>query len=262
MKSEGRFVFRTQAPEGLEGPEAATLWEYGCRGVVEEGAEVVGYFDGLVELPLEGRWIELADEDYLERYYRELEPITIGPLVVAPTHRQAVLGAGQKPLWIDPGMAFGTGHHETTRLALEALAALELSGKSVLDVGAGSGILAIAADLLGADSSRGIDIDPDTLPVARANAALNRSRATFNLGELEGQELADVIVANLHAELHVELAGAYSRALAPAGRLLVTGILGDRTGMIDRALAQRFEPLGWAEAGEWRLFSAVRTPVE
>ncbi len=257
MGSQGRFAFRTPATLGLEGPEAATLWDHGCRGVVEDGEAIVAYFDHLVELPLEGSWSELAEVDYLERYYRELEPLTIGPLVVAPTHRSATLTAGQKPLWIDPGMAFGTGHHETTRLALEALALLELMGKNVLDVGAGSGILAIAADLLGARTSKGIDIDPETVPVARQNSKLNRSRAVFQEAVLDGSQRADVIVANLHAELHVELAQAYAKALAPGGLLLVTGILVDRMAMVAKALQSEFLLHGWSEAGEWRLLSAT-----
>lgn len=256
MTSDGRFAFRTRAQLGLEGPEAALLWEHGCRGVVEEGDELVGYFDHLVELPLAGHWLELAEDDYLERYYRELEAVTVGPLVVAPTHRSVTLEAGQKPLWIDPGMAFGTGHHETTRLALGALSLLDLTGKRVLDVGAGSGILAIAADLLGAAVSRGIDIDADTIDIARENAALNRSRATFTHGTLGPEHEADLIVANLHAELHVELAEAYARSLAPAGQVLVTGVLSDRTGMVEQAFRERFELRGWTEAGEWRLLVA------
>ncbi|HEX7003162.1 MAG TPA: 50S ribosomal protein L11 methyltransferase [Trueperaceae bacterium] len=262
MSQGGRFAFRTHAELGLEGPEAATLWEYGCRGVAEEGREVIGYFDHPIELPLRGRWLELADEDYLERYYRELEPVLAGTLVVAPTHRQATLSAGQKPLWIDPGMAFGTGHHETTRLALEALCELDLERRAVLDVGAGSGILAIAADLLGARESRGIDIDPETVPIARANAALNRSRAQFEPGTLDEAHSADVVVANLHAELHVELAAAYARATLPNGHLLLTGILGDRTAMVEEALRDSFELHGWSEAGEWRLLHARRSGAE
>jgi ribosomal protein L11 methyltransferase len=258
LSSAGRFMFRTPAPLGLEGPEAATLWEHGCRGVVETGCDVVGYFDTLVDLPLAGSWEELPEDDYLERYYRELDSVTVGPLVIAPTHRTASLSAGQKPLWIDPGMAFGTGHHETTRLALEALAESEPFGKRVLDVGSGSGILAIAADLLGAVEARGIDIDPDTIPVATRNAALNRSRATFALGGLTAAESADLVVANLHAELHVELAEAYARSVAPGGELLVTGILADREGLVGTALARAFTVRDGRSAGEWRLLRAVR----
>lgn len=256
MTNDGRFVFRTPAPLGLEGHEADLLWEHGCRGVVEEGDELLGYFDHLVDLPLMGRWVELSETDYLERYYRELEPVAVGPLVVAPTHRTVTLEAGQKPLWIDPGMAFGTGHHETTRLALEALSLLDLTGRRVLDVGAGSGILAIAADLLGAAESRGVDIDAVTVNIARENATLNRSRASFTHGELSAEHEADLIIANLHAELHVELAQAYANSLTPGGQIFVTGILGDRTEMVEKAFRERFELLGWTEAGEWRLLAA------
>ncbi|MEX2541308.1 MAG: 50S ribosomal protein L11 methyltransferase [Trueperaceae bacterium] len=252
------FAFRLRTELGLEGPEAQELWEHGCIGVAEEGEEIVGYFDSVVALPLEGVWHETLEHDYLERYYRELDCLTVGSLVIAPTHRTAVLSAGQKPLWIDPGMAFGTGHHETTRLALEALTAEQLMGKRVLDVGAGSGILAIAADLLGAGRSLGVDIDDQTIPIARENAELNRSRAVFERRGLNADDRADLIVANLHAELHVELASAYAAALRPGGSLLVTGILAERASLVEEALADSFESAGWQADGEWRLLAAVR----
>lgn len=258
MSKTGRFLFRTAAPLGLEGVEAEALWEHGCRGVVEEGSEVVGYFDRITSLPLEGSWQELADDDYLERYYLALDCVNAGPLVVAPTHRSAQLSSGQKVLWLDPGMAFGTGHHETTRLALTALAEAEPLSARVLDLGSGSGVLAIAADLLGAVSALGLDIDPATIPVARDNAALNRSRASFEMRELRETDEADILVANLYAELHVELADAYAAALPPGGRLLITGILADRVDMVESALAANF--YGWRRQadGEWRLLYAVR----
>jgi ribosomal protein L11 methyltransferase len=243
---------------GPEGPEALVLWEHGCRGVVEEQGEVVGYFDEIVELPLEGRWLEVPEGDYLERYYQGLDCVTVGPLVVAPTHRQARLEAGQKPLWIDPGMAFGTGHHETTRLALAVLAELDPHGKRVLDVGSGSGILAIAADLLGAREALGVDIDRETIAVARENAALNRSRAVFEHRGIGAGDRVDLIVANLHAELHAELADDYSGALEPGGRLLLSGILAGREGLVEEALADSFEGSDWRAEGEWRLLAATR----
>jgi ribosomal protein L11 methyltransferase len=255
------FAFRLRAELGAEGPEAQVLWEHGCRGVAEEEGQLVGYFDELVELPLQGSWLELPPDDYLERYYRELDCVAVGPLVVAPTHRSPRLEAGQKPLWIDPGMAFGTGHHETTRLALAALADADLKGKRVLDVGSGSGILAIAADLLGAREALGVDMDPETIGIARANADLNRSRATFEHRGLEGGDRADQIVANLYAELHAALADSYARSLPSGGRLLVTGILADRCELVEEALAERFDSDGWRADGEWRLLSATRRPA-
>jgi ribosomal protein L11 methyltransferase len=255
------FAFRLHAELGTEGPEALVLWEHGCRGVAEEHGEVVGYFDEIVDLPLEGRWREVPEGDYLERYYRELDCVSVGPFVVAPTHRRARLEAGQKPIWIDPGMAFGTGHHETTRLALAALAELDPFGKRVLDVGSGSGILAIAADLLGAREAIGVDIDWETITVARKNAALNRSRAVFEHRAINAGDYADLIVANLHAELHAELAAEYARALAPGGRLLLSGILPGREELVEEALASRFEAIDWRAEGEWLLLAATRGPA-
>jgi|GEM_PF-783449 len=257
--SDGRFAFRVNAPLGLEGPEAATLWEFGCRAVSEEDGTVVGYFDRRVELPLEGEWQERADVDYLQRYYDELQAVTVGNLVVAPSHREVILGFGQKVLWLDPGMAFGSGHHETTHMALAALGRRELYGLTVLDVGAGSGILAIAADLLGAERAYGIDIDESTVEVARSNARSNRSRASFFAGPLDpDRHRADLIVANLFAELHAFLAADYARVLSEGSELLVTGILADRAQLVSDGLAPYFDVTGRYEDGEWVLFEARR----
>ena len=256
--ARGGYAFRTSAQLGLEGPQAQLLWEHGCRGVAEEDGVLVGYFDEKKSLPLDGEWQELPDVDYLERYYQELAPVELGALIVAPTHRQVEVKAGQKVLWIDPGMAFGTGHHETTRMALAALTEIDLAGKAVLDVGAGSGILAIAADLLGAHQVEGLDIDPDTIPVARENALLNRSRATFRRDELSHGRIVDVVVANLYAELHAQLAPLYAQVLRPGGTLLVTGILKERANLVEEALAQEFRDHQWRSEGEWRLLEAVR----
>jgi ribosomal protein L11 methyltransferase len=243
----------------LEHPDTARLWDYGCTGVVEEGPEVVAYFDAPVDLPFEGRWEAVDPTDWVAEYHRTLTPVPLGRLVVAPTHHQVNLSAGQRALWLDPGMAFGSGHHETTQLALAALEALELRGKRVLDVGAGSGILAIAADLLGAGDAEGLDIDPETVPVAEANARLNLSRARFSLGTLgEAFAPADVLVANLFAELHAELAPHYLRALKPGGLLLATGILEARAAVAADALFAHFGEVELERRGEWLLLRAHR----
>ncbi len=195
-----------------ESPAVARLFESGSLGAVEEtggsGTEIVAYFDRQVELGLEGRWEDVETFDYVAAYRAGMKAIRVGPLVVAPTHRRAELEAGQQVVWLDPGSAFGTGHHETTRLALATLAGLDLVGRSVLDVGAGSGILTVAADRLGAGLAVGVDIDAATVEVARRNAVLNRSRARFLTGSVDHPDLParfDVIVANLYAELHAAL---------------------------------------------------------
>ena len=247
-------------PGSLESREAelALLWAYGCHGLWQDEDSVLAYFDAPKELPLAGCWEGADDTDYLARYYAELQPVRLSRLVVAPTHGPLQLEPGQKVLWLDPGMAFGTGHHETTRLALQALEQSELAGLELLDVGAGSGILSIAADLLGAASARGLDIDPDTVPVARANARLNLSRARFELGRLqdEAADSADVVLANLFAELHVLLAAEYRRVLRPGGTLYATGILAEKQKLVEAALAPHFQLLELRPGREWLLLAA------
>lgn len=263
-------------PGTLEGPELARLWELGCTGAAQEGGEVVAYFDKPLEaemvpaeVRLTGHWEEVDGKDWVADYYATLEPVPIGRLVVAPTHREVTLTAGQRALWLDPGMAFGSGHHETTFLALQALEGCNLLGKRVLDVGAGSGILAIAADLLGASYALGIDIDPQTVPVAEANAALNLSKAHFAVCTLDDEAPADapaanvpddtpadIVVANLYAELHAALAPAYVRVLKPGGELFATGILDERGAVALESLGRHLELLDVRQKGEWLLIHA------
>ena len=254
---------RLPGPLDGESPRMARLFELGCVGAAEvpgeDGPQVLAYFEGVVELPFDGAWEDVEDVDYVAAYRRELRPVRAGPLVVAPSHRRVRLDAGEQVLWLDPGSAFGTGHHETTRMALEALGRLDLSGMSVLDVGAGSGILAIAADRLGAARAIGVDTDPATVPVARANARLNRSRAVFLAGSLGHPELPgrfDVIVANLYAELHTALMGTYLARLNAGGRLLLTGILVRLESVVRDALPAG-PSVGTVRQGEWSLLEAV-----
>ena len=238
--------------------ETALLWEAGCLGVAQEGDEVVAYFEEVVAVPLEGTWQEVEATDYLAAYYADLEPVILEHLIIAPTHCNVSQDETRRVLWLDPGMAFGTGHHATTYLALAALETLDLEGKRVLDVGAGSGILTIAADLLGAAEALGIDIDPLTLPVAEENRVLNGSNATFKLGTLGDTVSAgfDVVTANLFAELHVDLASAYRRALRPGGWLLATGILDERLAIAEEALGAHFSIQSIQYRDEWALIVA------
>lgn len=256
-------AFRTRADLDDDAAAVSLLWEHGCRGLLQEGEDVVAYFDREVDLPVPGRWEPVEEVDWLEAYFAGLEPVDVGPLVIAPTHADVSLRPGQKPLWIDPGMAFGTGHHETTRMILRALGGADLRGRTALDVGAGSGILAIAADLLGAADALGVDNDPDTLPVARANAELNRSRARFVQATLEdapgprrpGEAGTgagwDVVVANLFAELHAQLMPGYLAHLAPGGRLWLSGIADDRLDLVLAAVPASLELAARTSDGPW-----------
>ena len=253
-------------PLASEGPLASALWDAGAAGVAEEGSDLVGYFEfeAGMALPDGGTWEDVDDLDHVAAYHRALVAVEVGPLVVAPTHREVVLKAGQTVVWLDPGMAFGTGHHETTRLALAALTSLELVGRRVLDVGAGSGLLAIAADRLGAADAWGLDVDAETVAVARANARANRSRARFvaaGFGDVPVDPPVDVLVANLYAELHAAFLPGYAAVTTPGADLLLTGILDGRDGLVRAALTRQsglLDVVAWRRAGDWWLVHVRR----
>lgn len=259
-------AFRVRGGLEEESPRMARLFELGCVGAAEvageAGPEVLAYFRHEVPVPFEGSWEEVEEVDHVAAYRRALRAVRAGPLVVAPSHRRVQLAAGEQVMWLDPGSAFGTGHHETTRMALMALGRLDLVGRSVLDVGAGSGILAIAADRLGAASALGVDTDAATLAVARANARLNHSRAVFLHGSVGHPELParfDVIVANLYAELHASLMPAFLERLNPGGRLLLTGILARLEQTVRGAVPEALPVERWRE-GDWLLLDVAAPP--
>jgi ribosomal protein L11 methyltransferase len=233
------------------------LFELGAQGLEEKEGEIWAYFPERVELPAPGEWRELPDEDWLAAWKRDLRPVVAGPFVVlAPWHEWS---GPELRIVLEPGMAFGTGHHETTRMALEALAAAGISGARLLDVGTGSGILAIAAELLGA-RALGVDIDEQAVAAARENARRNRVSPRFEVGSLErAKPPYQTIVANLYAELHAGLAAAYHRLLAAGGRALLTGILPEREEPVRRAMeAAGFTPAGRRQEGGWVLLEYRR----
>ena len=244
-----------------ESPEAAQLWELGCLGVVEEPGALVAYFDDQRPLPLDGTWEAVPERDYVAEYQAGLEPVRVGRLVVAPSHHEVAAKDGDVIIWLDPGSAFGTGHHETTRLALAALQGSELRGRSVLDVGSGTGLLTIAADALGARSAYGVDVDAATVPVARENAHRNLSRARFAVGSVDHLALPgqfNVVVANLYAELHAMLITQYQRRLLPGGRLYLTGILTRLASVVKDALPAGLRLDAEVQDGEWPLLELTR----
>lgn len=255
--------------EGVDGEsvEAAQLWDLGCLGLVEQlenGAVsgILAYFDAEVETDLPGTWESIIDVDDLAEYRAGLKPVRVGSLIVAPSHATVEATDGDIIIWLDPGSAFGTGHHETTRMALAALERSELRGKHVIDLGSGSGVLALAADKLGAESAFGVDVDAATLRVARENAVRNRSRARFALGSLGSPGLpsrCDVIVANLYAELHAEFLPDYLETLLPGGRAFLTGILNSLRETVLGAVPPGLEVVGEVVDGEWTLFELVRS---
>lgn len=175
---------------------------------------------------------DLPEEDWQSGWKQYYKPIHVERLVVVPLWEDYEAEAGETVMKIDPGMAFGTGAHETTRLCLKALTQVDLEGKKVLDVGCGSGILSIGGVLLGAESAFGCDIDQLAVEVAKRNAALNglEEKTAYAAGDLlsvvEGQY--PVVVANIVADVILTLLKDLHRVLLPGGLFIASGIIDTR----------------------------------
>lgn len=215
---------------------------------------------------LGGAVAEVADEDWGEGWKKDFKPLDVGRVRVRPSWIDEPTPAGEVEVVLDPGMAFGTGSHATTSLCLAALSDVlgARAGASVLDVGTGSGLLAIAARKLGAGRVAANDNDPVAVEVARENAARNGVALELTLDPVE--RIAgpfDVVVANILANVLVELAPALCAKVAPGGVLLLSGILGPQEDEVRRAqLAEGLVPLpgGDRRDGEWSLL-ALRRPA-
>ncbi len=212
---------------------------------------------------------DVAEEDWAESWKEHFHVERFGArIVVVPSWRTYEPQPRDVILTLDPGMAFGTGQHETTRMCLEALEAAMLPDVRVLDVGCGSGILGIAALKLGAREVYAVDVDPNCVRVTEENAAMNGVGDLLHVGvgsmgsswpfdaPAEG---FDVVVANIIARIIIEMADALVAALAPAGRLIASGIIGEREIEVGEALAAagaRVESV--RVMGDWRCIEAVR----
>lgn len=164
-----------------------------------------------------------------------------GRILVVPTWIDHEAAPGQIAIRLDPGQAFGTGHHETTRLCLAALEGAVAPRMAVLDVGTGSGILAIAAIRLGAASADAIDIDPIATEVARANCDANGigPEVRVSAGVLEATHPGryDLVVANISTPANTALAPVFGSVVRPGGRLILSGILAPDAASVREAMA-------------------------
>lgn len=197
------------------------------------------------------------DQDWKDKWKEYFKPTRISKsIVVKPTWESYENKQGDKVIEIDPGMAFGTGTHETTSLCVKLLETYMKPQYDVLDVGCGSGILSIAAALLGARDVLGIDIDPTAVDVAKENLELNKvdHLAKAQEGDLTSgvDYKADIIVANLMADLVVMLASDAKRHLKDGGYFISSGILVEKEKMVSSALIENgFEIVEVVEDGEW-----------
>ncbi len=188
-------------------------------------------------------WKAVADEDWAETWKEFFHTEKIGArTVIKPTWEEYEAKAGEIVVELDPGAAFGTGQHATTSLCIRALEDLVRPGMTVFDVGTGSGVLAIVAAKLGAKSVEAVDFDPVAVRVARENVRQNdaedvvRTERSDLLKSVAGE--ADLIIANIIADIIVRLFGEVKESLAAGGTMLLSGIIEDRLADVVEAAGQ------------------------
>ena len=201
----------------------------------------------------------LVDENWEENWKRYFHPRPIGNrFLVRPTWEEAP-SSGRLEIVLDPGQAFGTGDHPTTRMCLELMEAVDMTGAAVADVGCGSGILSIGACLLGAGSVHAVDIEPLSVEVAKENAALNNvafeAIAGRGIAALADRGPFDVVISNIISAVLIQIAPEVAEATKPGGNWIVSGIITQNWPDVRTAaeregfdLADSSEEDGWVSA--------------
>jgi ribosomal protein L11 methyltransferase len=227
------------------GPGETPLWpQIAMSALFDEGSDRVGLVHALTELvpdlaPERIAFRTVADQDWTRVWMDQFQPMRFGrrlwiyPWTIEPPadDPDAVI------VRLDPGLAFGTGTHPTTALCLEWLDSIDLAGKTVIDYGCGSGVLAIAALKLGARLVIGVDNDPQALDASRDNAERNSVGAELELLAVEefAERSADVLVANILAAPLADLAPRFAQCVKPGGCFALSGILrGQEQELCDR----------------------------
>ena len=200
---------------------------------------------------------EIDAADYENEWKKYYNPIKTKNITIVPTWIEYKASEGEKIMRLDPGMAFGTGSHATTRMCLELM---EAEGKDVIDVGCGSGILGIAAKICGAKSVYMCDIDEQAVEFATRNAELNKVDATIEKADLlEGDQQADFIFANITADILMRFSKSIGKHLRQNGTIVLSGIIDTR---LDEVI-QCYEEAGYEivermAMDDWRALKLIR----
>lgn len=217
--------------------------------------------------------VPLGDNDWAYSWQKYYKPLAVGQrlYIVPQWERETAPPQGRIPVYLNPGLTFGTGSHASTQLCLAGVERYTVPGKPVLDLGCGSGILSIAALVLGASEAAAVDIDPKAVDVAYENAALNgigRDRYTVragnvlsdrNLAAALGERRYPLVLANIVADVIIPLSAQVDRFLAPGGVFLCSGIIDAREDQVRAALEgnglaviERWEQNNWVAFGARR----------
>ena len=252
------FSIEIECPPEQNDMLIAELWTEGSAGIVEMDGGLRAFFEDDADRgALAGRFHAVSSRqeeqrDWVAMSRANWEPLLVGErFFLVPEWRSDRAPEGRIRIVVNPGMAFGTGMHETTQLCLEALETYVSRGVRVLDVGTGSGILAHAAALLGAGCVWACDIDPETVEIARGNAGPN-----LFVGSVDAVRsgAAGLIAANISPETIARLAPELLRCLRPDGVALVSGFERDEAAAVEAELEQRGGALCEARyKGNWAL---------
>jgi ribosomal protein L11 methyltransferase len=233
-------------PTAIDDIEKGVIAYFGNASVRDDALARLGAYE-LVDVTAE----DVSDENWAERSQAALTPVTVGRLTIAPpwTVNDELRATAPGPIIVIlPSMGFGTGHHASTRLCLELLQRVPVDGQRVLDIGTGSGVLAIAARILGAASVVGIDVDPDAITNARENLELNgvSDGVTFFEADVQTHALVtseayDLILANLTGSLLQREAHVIAACGARGGHAIVSGFQVHEVDDVRSA----FESTGW-----------------
>lgn len=247
-------------------PGETPLWAQTLTlGLFPEQQDLRALEPALRELLPDGARVELErelieDQDWVRAWLEHWQPLRFGRRLWVTPHekRGSIADPDAVIVTLDPGLAFGTGTHPTTALCLEWLEAQDLRGRTLLDYGCGSGILAVAALVLGARSAVCVDIDPQALQATRENAAANgvQDRIETCLPEDFTPFAADVLVANILAGPLVALAPRLAHCLQPGGRLALAGLLTRQAAEVHAAYLPWFDCEPDAEREGWTRISA------
>jgi ribosomal protein L11 methyltransferase len=256
MNMKGYYEFIMSVSDESREAIMYKLAEMGSTGFFEKTVNIASYFEGTSDITalcdeleqfrgvlrssgldpdFSYDYILLPEKDWNEEWKKSFKPINVGEnLTIVPSWLQD--DSGRTSIIIDPGMAFGTGHHETTKRCLMILERLSKGGqRSLLDVGTGTGILAIGAAKLGMGPVTGVDIDPLAIELALRNAEMNElpGITMFEGGIERVAGSYDVIMANLISELLIKTAHEIAKRLSPGGKAILSGMItGQETGVI------------------------------
>ncbi|MEG2540190.1 MAG: 50S ribosomal protein L11 methyltransferase [Clostridia bacterium] len=204
---------------------------------------------------------EIDEADWANEWKKYYKPIATKQITIVPTWIKYKAKSGEKIMRLDPGMAFGTGEHATTRMCLELM---DVANKSVIDVGCGSGILGIAAKLVGAKSVYMCDIDSQAVEFATENAKLNNVEAEIEQADLiAGVRTADFIFANITADILMRLSKSIGNHLNEDGEIILSGIIGTRLSEVEACYVEAgYKIVDSVASGDWRALKLIKNNKE